>query len=345
MATQALVNPELLSWARIRSGYSEDVLAKKIHVNIEKIQAWEDGELKPTFRQAQNFARITNTPFGFLFLPAPPVEVLPIPDLRTVGSAKQETLSTALRDTVELVLHKQNWYRDHLISHGESELEFIGKYSLDSPIAAVVKDIRTTLKVGIPVRGSWDDNNRELINAAESAGILIMRSGIVGNNTSRKLLVKEFRGFAISDKIAPIVFINSSDAPSARLFTLMHELAHLWLGSSGISNNSYTHAKEEKFSNAVAGEFLVPESVVKELWNKDADLIENLQFLATRLHVSKLVIARRALDLGYINSEAYTISIPLKLKNLRIREVEGISITMLVQEIVGTFLARLLLRR
>ncbi len=310
MATQALVNPELLSWARIRSSFSESVLAKKINVKVEKILAWENGELKPTFRQAQNFARVTNTPFGFLFLPVPPKETLPIPDLRTVDGIHIDGLSTELRDVLEQVLHKQDWYRDYLLSNDEETLPFIGKYNVNSSVADVVNNIRETLGVSIPLRGTWDEYQRDLIAAAEAAGILVMRSGIVGNNTHRKLQVSEFRGFAISDNLAPIIFINSSDAPTARLFTLIHELAHLWLGISGISDNTHfqgkiAHAKEEMFCNAVAGEFLVPQNLLKKLWRENEGLLNNLSVLATKFHVSKLVVARRALDVGFISNETY----------------------------------------
>lgn len=286
------------------------MLAKKINVKVEKILAWEKGELKPTFRQAQNFARVTNTPFGFLFLPVPPKETLPIPDLRTVGGIHIDGLSTELRDVLEQVLHKQDWYRDYLLSNDEKALPFIGKYNVNSSVADVVNNIRETLGVSIPLRGTWDEYQRDLIAGAEAAGILVMRSGIVGNNTHRKLQVSEFRGFAISDNLAPIIFINSSDAPTARLFTLIHELAHLWLGISGISDNAHSqgkiaHAKEEKFCNAVAGEFLVPQRLLKKLWCEKDGLVNNLAVLATKFHVSKLVVARRTLDVGFISNETY----------------------------------------
>lgn len=305
MATQALVNPELLSWARVRSNLSEGALARKINVKIDKIVDWELGKLKPTFRQAQNIAKVTNTPFGYLFLPKPPIESLPIPDLRTLGGHQAGTFSTELRDIIEQVLHRQDWYRDYLKSHGEEKLSFVGKFTVNSSVKDVVADIRKTLDIGLPQRGSWEDYQRDLIEAAEAAGVLVMRSGIVGNNTHRKLQVSEFRGFAISDPLAPIIFINSSDAPKARLFTLVHELAHIWLGESGISDGLQSHANEEVFCNAVAGEFLVPEKDFIGMWQKKNPFIQNLTTIAARFHVSRLVVARRALDIGFINQETY----------------------------------------
>ncbi len=305
MATQALVNPEILIWARNRSGLSLSVLAKKLSVPVDKVSSWEKGEAKPTFRQAQKIAATTHTPFGYLFLPSPPEETLSIPDLRTISSQEASEFSTNLKDIVKQVTNKQAWFRNYLIQSEEKPLPFIGQFKISSPINDVVKSIRYALKVAPPSKGSWEDYQRDLIKGAESAGILVMRSGIVGNNTRRKLKVSEFRGFAISDDFAPVVFINSSDAPTARLFTLIHELAHIWIGSSGISNGKHSHVKEEAYCNAVAGEFLAPKDIILKLWDESERLLTNLSSIATRLHVSKLVIARRALDTNLISNSDY----------------------------------------
>ena len=156
-------------------------------------------------------------------------------------------------------------------------------------------------------RLDYDKYSRALIEAAEAAGILVMRSGIALGNTHRKLEVSEFRGFAISNTYAPVVFINSSDAPTARLFTLLHELAHVWIGSSGVSDGNTANGRdEERFCNAVAGEFLAPEAQFRALWNADVNWEDNLAPLATRFHISKLAIGRRALDLGYISQGHYS---------------------------------------
>ncbi|RMN74615.1 hypothetical protein ALQ55_200010 [Pseudomonas savastanoi pv. savastanoi] len=142
----------------------------------------------------------------------------------------------------------------------------------------VVSDIRQTLGVDPEKsRLDYDKYSRALIDAAEVAGVLVMRSGIALGNTHRKLEVSEFRGFAISNSLAPVVFINSSDAPTARLFTLMHELAHLWIGSSGVSDAGTANGREEeRFCNAVAGEFLVPEELFRAVWNAGIEWESNL---------------------------------------------------------------------
>ncbi|MFL1915835.1 ImmA/IrrE family metallo-endopeptidase [Plesiomonas shigelloides] len=306
MAEQALINPKIVTWARLRAGQSEDSLARKLNVkNVQTVIEWESGESKPTFSQAQKIANATSIPFGYLFLQEPPQEELPIPDLRTVANKHVDEVSIDMKEIIKQVMLKQEWYRDYLIKLEAPRLPFIGKYSVKDSVFDVAQSIRETLGVPLPQKGSWEDYHRALIRGAEQARILVMRSGIVGNNTRRKLQVSEFRGFAISDDIAPVIFINSSDAPTARLFTLIHELSHLWIGSSGISNLEHTHAEEEKFCNAVAGEFLVPQKAFHRIWNPELGLVANLTEINRQLHVSKLAAAKRALDCQAIDAETY----------------------------------------
>jgi Zn-dependent peptidase ImmA (M78 family)/transcriptional regulator with XRE-family HTH domain len=298
-----------MSWSRRRAGLTEAEVAESIPVKEEKVLAWESGESKPTFRQAQQWASLAHVPFGYLFLNEPPKEVLPLPDLRTVGSAAAPAApSVDLLDTVRDVLKKHEWYLDYLKDQERAPLPFVGKFSTAASIADVVADIQKVLDVFEPPhRQGGEEYLRQLIAGADDAGILVMRSGIVGSNTHRKLDVGEFRGFAISDKFAPVVFINIADAPAARLFTLIHELAHIWIGSSGISNvTPSNNRKEEVFCNAVAGEFLVPKAKLKPLWREVEDWVTQLPALAAAFFVSKLVVARRACDLGFISNDDYS---------------------------------------
>ncbi|APF66588.1 MULTISPECIES: XRE family transcriptional regulator [Vibrio] len=306
MATQALINPQIVTWARKRAGLSEEAFAQKLGIKkVDRVVEWEAGTSKPTFVQAQKIASATNIPFGYLFLVNPPKEELPIPDLRTIGNKHRDEVSVEMRDIIKQVMYKQEWYKEYLRQIGEDELPFVGRFSTKNTVYEVAQNIRGELEVPLPQKGSWEDYQRQLISAAENSRILVMRSGIVGNNTRRKLEVNEFRGFAISDKLAPVIFINSSDAPAARLFTLVHELAHLWIGSSGVSDLGNEHAEEEKFCNAVAGEFLVPEKEFQEMWNPLVSLLNNAVEISSRFHVSKLVVAKRALDCGAIDSDTY----------------------------------------
>ena len=292
----ALVNPSIMAWSRHRVGLSTSELAESMLIKLDKVLAWEAGESRPTFRQAQQWASLARIPFGYLFLNAPPQEPLPLPDLRTVGSIAAASPSIDLQDTVREVLRKQAWYADYQKQQEQAPLPFIGKFSISADVAQVVAEMRAVLNwPEVAQRQGADETLRQLIAAADAAGILVMRSGVVGGNTRRKLDVGEFRGFAISDALAPVVFINLADAPNARLFTLLHELAHLWLGSSGISSAAPSaQRKEEAFCNRVAGEFLVPQAQLTPLWPRNGDWLNQLPALANRFSVSKLVVARRA---------------------------------------------------
>ncbi|MGJ0516091.1 MAG: ImmA/IrrE family metallo-endopeptidase [Methylomicrobium sp.] len=303
----AKINPMLLGWARDRAQLSVIALADKLGVSEEKLKAWEDGEKPLTFRQAQSFANKTHIPFGYLFLPKPPEESLPLPDLRTIDGQRPLRPSAELLDIIRIVLQRQSWYRDYLLEQGETRGDVAGRCNLQTPISQAVQDMRQMLKVSAhPDRGSWDDYFRELIQKIEQIGVLVMRQGAV-HHWSRPLSVAEFRGFAVADKIAPVIFINQADAPSARLFTLIHELAHIWIGQSGISNSDpQTDRKEEIFCNAAAAEFLVPETEFLALWKEDYESWQqNIAPLEAHFHVSPWVLARRALTLNKVTLQQY----------------------------------------
>lgn len=307
--THAHINPAMLRWARDRVGLDVNEAATAAGVKPDQFVRWEEGEAQPTFRQAQVIAQALHTPFGFFFLNEAPAEDLPLPDLRTVGGAPAGRPSVNLAETVRHALQRQAWFVEYQQEQGAEPLPFVGRFTTTSNPVQVAQDIRAVLGVDVEHgQRKWDVYYRELIEAAERVGVLVMRSGIVGNNTHRKLDVGEFRGFAISHQLAPVVFINSSDAPSARLFTLLHELAHIWLGSSGISNAAPGNTRREEIAcNAVAGEFLAPSEVFGPLWAAaPQDLTTRVAELAQRFHVSRFVVIRRALDLGLIDRDTYT---------------------------------------
>ena len=317
--SEALVNPSLLNWARRRADLSVDVLARKLGTKPENIVLWEAGEKKPTFAQAQRFADVTSVPFGFLYLEKPPVEKLPIPDLRTVGSVELRALSLNLRDVLRDAIGKQEWLVEYLKANAEATpLSFVGRFNADSAVSDVVADMKKVLRVPVTLREAGDDYMLFLIRQAEERRVVVLRAGVVGSNTHRKLDVKEFRGFSLVNKFAPIIFVNSADAPTARLFTLVHELAHLWVGQGGISDTAIKSTnKIERACNAIAGEFLVPASSMKSLWNCDADWESEVRKLAPRFHVSKLVVARRAKDLKFITAENYQAFYEYELKSYK----------------------------
>ncbi|WP_077529606.1 XRE family transcriptional regulator [Vreelandella utahensis] len=323
--TTANINPEMLTWARERSGIPVPDFARKNGVTEERLQEWESGKRSLTFNQAMRFADKAHVPFGYLFLAEPPEEELPIPDLRTVEGQGVQRPSGELLDLVKLMLQRQEWYREYLQQHFSEPSPYVGRSASSDAVAAIVKDMRACLGVGPhPTRGKWEDYYRDLVERIESLGVLVMRQGNLGHHT-RPLRVEEFRGFAIVDDYAPIIFINHSDALGARLFTLIHELCHVWIGQSGISDGeTNTHQQQEVLCNAVAAEFLVPAEEFQGLWQQDLEHWEdNLPPLEAHFHVSTWVLARRALTLNFISNEQYSLYIADQRAQHKKREGSG----------------------
>jgi Zn-dependent peptidase ImmA (M78 family) len=325
MATAyAQVNPNIIRWARERADLTLGMLATKLQTTEDKLEAWELGAKPITMRKAMALADKTYIPFGYLFLNTPPEDRLPIPDLRTIDGEPLKKPSAELYKVVQNTITKQNWYKDYTREQELEPLEFVGRFNLNNSPQAIVNDMREELDIAPhPTRGSWEDYHKDLIKRIEVLGVLVMRQGSLGHHT-KPLNVSEFRGFAIADKFAPVIFINLADAPVARLFTLIHELAHIWIGQSGVSDGSSSaHRKEEILCNAIAAEFLVPGTEFKNKWQVRDNWQENLPPLEAHFHVSQWVLARRALSFNYITQSEYHKFITLLRKQYDERERKG----------------------
>lgn len=298
--------PPVLDWAAQQTGSSLRELARRISAraaaNIER------GELTAT--QAMKFSKETGVPFGYLFLPEPPAarKPLPIADFRTLPD--KHPLTKDFYDVFDDIEFKQAWYREYLQREGAAPLPFVGRFrGRRVKAATVAEDIRAALgfEFGDRATHKTDDLYSYLVSKAEAAGILVFKNGIVSNNTHRPLSVAEFRGFVVNDELAPVIFVNGADAPAAWPFTLVHELAHIWLGESGVSDsvpgNSNGH---EALCNAIAAEVLVPQREFLKAWSAIDDFPTNkIAQLRQRFHVSRLVIARRALDSELVSRDVY----------------------------------------
>jgi Zn-dependent peptidase ImmA (M78 family) len=296
------IKKEVLHWALSRSGLTADTLQRK----FPKLRQWETGESEPTLRQLESLAKATLTPLGFLFLAKPPAERLPIPHFRTFAEEPQRSPSPAFIETIQMMQQRQSWMRDFLIEKGQDRLPFIQSIKLGDAPQAVAGRIRQTLKLEdgwASKQPTWTEALRLLRETMESAGILVVVNSIVGNNTHRKLDLEEFRGFVLVDDYAPLVFVNGTDSKAAQMFTLAHELAHVFFGSSAAFDlREMQPAKEplEQACNRMAAEFLVPASDLPRIWGSVRNDPQPFQAIARQFKVSELVAARRALDLGLI---------------------------------------------
>lgn len=307
MAFRVDVKPELLRWARERARMPvEDLLHR-----FPKLREWEAGSEKPTFRQLEAFADATAAPFGYFFLTEPPDEPLPIPDFRTLGDKPVRRPTPDLLDTVFDVQRRQDWLREERIEEGQAPLAFVGSATADAAPGRIAAAMRRTLGLGggwADMHGTWSDALRALRDRAEMAGVVVVINGVVGNNTRRKLDPEEFRGFVLPDEYAPFVFINGADGKAAQMFTLAHELAHLWIGQAGIFDlRDMQPAPDpcERFCNAVAAELLIPEDELRRAWDEVSRAPQPFAALARRFKVSELVAARRALDARLISRDAF----------------------------------------
>jgi len=301
------VKPDLILWACERAGRSIDSLAQQ--QSFRKLPDWVSGEESPTFKQLEKLAKATYTPFGYFFLPKPPKESVPIPDLRTVGNQHIGHPSPDLLDTMYMCQQRQEWYHGFAKSMGASPLPFVGSVSLESDAAEVARIIRQALVFDIEERRripTWTEALRRFIQQADSFGIMVMVSGIVGSNTRRPLDPQEFRGFTLVDPLAPLVFINGKDTKAAQMFTLAHELAHIWLGESALSDVgpiTMPSNKVEAWCNQVAAELLVPLTALRQAHEGGGSLREELDRLARWFKVSTLVILKRLHDAGKLTRD------------------------------------------
>jgi Zn-dependent peptidase ImmA (M78 family) len=313
------VKPEMLRWARERAGRSAASLLEK----LPQVEAWERGEASPTLKQLESFAKATHTPIGYLFLQEPPSERVPIPDFRTLGNELLDRPSPDLLETVYICQQRQEWYRDFARSVGEEPLPFVSSARLTSSVEATAARVRHALGFDLEERRripTWTDALRRFIEQADALGILVMCSGVVLNNNHRPLDPEEFRGFAMADDLAPLVFINGADTKAAQMFTLAHELAHIWIGRSAVSDAQALSLPEnhvERWCNQVAAELLVPLAMLSAEYQKGEDLRVEMERLAKRFKVSTLVILRRIHDAGGLTREALRHAYQEELERLR----------------------------
>ena len=302
MKSEVNVNVNILTWAIERAGFELLEFTKK----MPRVSEWISGDKNPTIKQLEKFSKKVHLPFGYLFLPEPPQEKLPIPFFRT-NNSPAEKVSVNVYDTILLLQQRQDWLKNYLADNHFGELDFVGKFNGNKNVNAIVADIRSVLGVDQNWASqfkTWQDTLNHLVEVIEDNGIITVFNGVVENNTSRPIEVDECRGFVLVDELAPFMFINNADSKAAQMFTIVHELAHIWTGhSAGFDFRKLLPATDpiEILCDHIAAEFLVPEQIFNEKWRKQP----NIKNLARHFKVSEIVIARRALDTGSINKKEF----------------------------------------
>jgi Zn-dependent peptidase ImmA (M78 family) len=313
------VQPELLRWACERAGLDPAEVAER----IPQLPAWERREVKPTLKQIEHFARTVHAPVGYLFLQQPPVEKIPIPDFRTADNEYVRHPSPDLLDTLYVCQQRQEWYRNYARSIREDPLPFARSRTTRDDVVQAAEAIRKALGFDVDERRrmpTWTDALRHFIDQADEAGVMVMCNSVVHNNNHRHLDPEEFRGFAMADDLAPLVFINGADTKAGQMFTLAHELAHIWLGESAVSDAQPAFVPDqvvERWCNEVAAELLVPLELMRREYDRGADIEDEVNRLARRFKVSTLVVLRRIHDVGGLTREELWQACDAELERLR----------------------------
>ncbi|HPJ13181.1 MAG TPA: XRE family transcriptional regulator [Caldisericia bacterium] len=309
MGSLAKVNPKILMWARETAKMSIETVANKINVSETKIETWEKGEACPTVKQAQRLAKMYRRPFALFFFPDLPKDFHPLRDFRRKTSIPIQTGSVFI---IREIQQKQAWMRVNLIEDKKVPLPFVGKFTIQDKPFVVAKHMIDTLEAepNRIVKNQLPLNH--WIDKVQKIGINVSRSSFIHSN----LLIdpEELQGFAIVDPYAPFIFINSKDWESAQLFTLVHELAHIWIGESGISNE-INCSKEEKtrlnmdpvelFCSEVSANVLMPEDFMRSITISSSDKVRDICRVSKNLGLSCFALLYRLKNLGMISKEDY----------------------------------------
>lgn len=308
MSVSVEISPAVLAWVGQQISAENDTQITAL------LSRWMNKEEKPNTKTIRRVSQATHIPFGYFFLKYPPQEECDLIHCRTINSTSIKTQSRDFIDVYNSMLNVQNWMSEYnRETLGLEPLSFVGRYNENNSPMEIAVNIRHELELSedffIQEKSSESCFNYLRKKISES-GILVMKNAVVGSNTHRKLDIKEFRAFTIINNYAPLIFINGNDTKTGKLFSLAHELAHIWIGSNSLFNDLYSNlsvSKSEQICNAVAAEILTPISIFKYKWTESKiDSITKISILADVFHCSKLVIARRALDLKFINQKTYT---------------------------------------
>ena len=318
LAVNVNIQPEIISWALSQT--REEKLGDKLMSNITQ---WLNGTKSPTFNQIEDFSRKANIPLGYFFLQKPPVEKIELLEYRTVDSLQLVNPSRNLIDTVNEMERIQDWMKDYRQETGFDVLPIVGCMKDATDVKSVIDRIRRDLELD----DTWYEgckSSREAFGfirgQLETCGVVVMMNGVVGKNTHRALDINEFRAFAMVDEWAPLIFINAADSNGARLFSLLHEVAHIWLGVDDLYNDRHSRtdgvSAVEVLCNAVAGELIVPKHIFMEKWNSSVtDVYAAISELAVYFRCGESVIARKALECKKITRDIYNKVIQSAIDN------------------------------
>lgn len=296
------VKPELISWALDQADAELDTLQQG-----QMVEGWLEGSSQPTLKQLQDFAKRVHVPFGYLMLSAPPVLEKPLPDFRR-RAVSSERYSQELTGEIYAQQRKQSWFRDYAIDRGLDAVTWVKSASLSDNPVAVAQRLREELGFSTASRAQeYADSRKQVFTFLEDKGVLMSIAGYFGS-TKRSFDSSEFSGFSLCDDYAPLIFVNGKEAHSAQIFTMMHEVGHLVLGESGVSDDAAsaeTTHRSERWCDKFAAAFLMPSDEIRA--SAPSSLSENAVMpIAKRFKVSALALLNRLMDLKLISFEQWS---------------------------------------
>ena len=301
------VHAPVIDW--IVQNIHEDQVAPDV---LDQLSAWKTGEKQPTLKQLEAMSRKTRIPFGYFLLQTPPDEDIALAEYRTIGSKRRQKPSRELIDILDQMTAIQDWMRNELRREQSDALPLVGSCSLHDSATKIAQRIRDALAL----RTNWyrkessaEANFNRIRNMLTQHGVLVFTGGKIGANTHRPLDIREFRAFTLVDAYAPLIFINTTDTANGRLFSLLHETVHVWLGENSLFNNPEWSDERvsllEQKCNAVAAELLVPAAEFPNVWDVSIPVEDMTERAARHFRCSEAVILRRAYEMKRIPRDVY----------------------------------------
>ncbi len=294
------VNPEILAWAREAAQLSLGDAAQKLGIKTtknataaEKLGLLEAGQKEPTYKRLMKMADVYHRPILTFYLAKPPARGARGGDFRKLPDDYSREENALLDALIRDIRARQGMVRSLMVDEEEAEpLPFINSISTDVGVQAAAKQIWQTLGISLDDirRCSNKSDVFTLIRSkAEEASIFVLLVGDLGSHHT-DIGIDIFRGYTVADPIAPFIVINDNDSKGAWTFTLLHELAHLWLGAEGVSNSSvWAEGKLEKFCNDVAATILLADGEIDDLpVFPETNLHEVISVITKFSHTAKL---------------------------------------------------------
>lgn len=310
---KALVSPSVLIWARTSAGYQISTAAAKLKLDEHRLAAWESGGDQPSIPQLRKLAELYKRPLAVLYLPEPPLTFQPMNDFRRSPEIGPRHFSPSL--TLEIRrAHQRRELALEMVEEADDDIPaFSLTATLSDDVDVIGEAIRKALGIDYRTQAGWRDPLvafRAWRSRIEGLGVLVFQAASIERD--------EASGFAHWAATLPFMVVNGKDAYPRRSFSMLHELAHLMLHQSGVSDldidapRPTADAKVEVFCNQVAAAALMPkaqflgEQLVQERGESGRDWTDDaIKALSLTYGVSREAVVRRLYTFGRVKTGFY----------------------------------------